>query len=310
MKPYVYGIDIGGTSIKFGLFNRQLQLEKKWEIPTNSSNNGESIFGDIVDSIKMHTPDLSQIEGYGFGVPGPVLKNYVQMCVNLGWKNVDLQDRLRDELKNDHIVVGNDANVAALGEAFLGAAKGRKNVAMLTLGTGVGSGIVVDGRLLEGHNGSAGELGHLTIPQEQPIACNCGKKGCLETVASATGIRNIYHRLNEDFTGHSTLYDNDYVDSKAIFDAAKAGDKLAISVVDEAAYYIGYACHVLSVTTDPSVIVIGGGVSKAGEFLIEKVTNEFHRLVFQPTNDTVIVTAQLGNDAGIYGAAGLVKIRG
>ncbi len=310
MKSYIYGIDIGGTTIKLGLFDRSLQLLNQWEIHTNVSENGKYIVRDLIETIKMHTPHLADVYGYGIGVPGPVLKNHIQMCVNLGWKDVDLVEQLQGPLQNDHIFVGNDANVAALGEAFLGAAKGRNNVAMLTLGTGVGSGIVVDGKLLEGYNGSAGELGHMTIPQDKPIPCNCGKQGCLETVASATGIKNIYQRMNANFVGHSSLYNIQKVSAKSIFDAAKNGDQLALRVTDEAAYYIGYACHVLSISTNPSVIVIGGGVSKAGDFLIEKVRQQFQRLAIDTVKETQIVQATLGNNAGIYGAAGLVNVRG
>jgi len=310
MAQYIYGIDIGGTSIKLGLFDASFTLLDKWEIPTNRSDKGRHILPDIVTTIKTKTPVLSDVIGYGFGVPGPVVKHYIPMCVNLGWADVDLRQELSEVLQNDNIFAGNDANVATLGEAFIGAGHGRKNVAMITLGTGVGSGIIVDGSILEGAFGSAGEIGHLTIPQDKPIACNCGKKGCLETVASATGIMNIYHQELEQFIGDSTLLNQPSVTAKAIFDAAKNGDVLANIVVDKAAYYIGYACHVVSITTNPSVIVIGGGVSKAGDFLIERVTQEFRRLAFPPSRDTKIVLATLGNDAGIYGAAELVKRHG
>lgn len=310
MTQYIYGIDIGGTSIKLGLFSPTFELIDKWEIPTDRSDHGSRILLDIVQAIQTKTPDLSTVIGYGFGVPGPVVKEYIPVCVNLGWKDVYLREELAGPLQNDNIFVANDANVATLGEAFIGAGHGRKNVAMITLGTGVGSGIIVDGAILEGAFGSAGEIGHLTIPQDKPLACNCGKQGCLETVASATGIWNIYQQELSQFIGDSVLLNQPYVNAKAIFDAAKEGDMLANLVVDKAAFYIGYACHVVSVTTNPSVIVLGGGVSKAGPFLIDRVAQEFRRLAFPPSRDTKIVQATLGNDAGIYGAAELVKRNG
>lgn len=306
MKRYIYGIDVGGTSIKFGLFDLSLALIRKWEIPTNTTEYGRYILDDIVQEVNQHTPLLDEVFGYGFGVPGPVVKNVIHICVNLGWVDMDLPALLQNRLQNDNIYVGNDANVAALGEAFLGAGHGRQNVAMITLGTGVGCGIVVDGRILEGYNGSSGEIGHLTIPQQNPFLCKCGKKGCLETVASATGITNIYTRMKQGFLAYSVLNDVRKVTAKDIFEAAQQHDILANEVVNEAAFYIAYACHVLSVSTNPSVIVIGGGVSNAGLFLLDKIIVKFHELAFTPTLQTQIVLATLGNDAGIYGAAGLV----
>lgn len=310
MKRYIYGIDIGGTSIKFGLFDLDFKLIDKWETPTDKTDAGVHIIDDIVTAIETRTPKLDEVLGYGFGVPGPVVKHYIPVCVNLGWKDVDLPGLLKERLQNDNIFVGNDANVACLGEAFIGAGHGRKNVAMITLGTGVGTGIVVDGHILEGHNGSAGEIGHLSVAHDYPIVCNCGKTGCLETVASATGIRNIYNRRKGDHIGHSVLFDVPFPSAKDIFDAAKAGDLLALEVVDEAADYIGYACHVIGITTNPSVIVIGGGVSKAGDFLIDRIKSVYRNLAFKASIDTKIVAATLGNDAGIHGAAELVNIYG
>lgn len=310
MAHYIYGIDIGGTAIKFGLFEPDLTMVRQWEIPTDRAEAGGRILDAIVGEIKQETPDLSQVLGYGFGVPGPVVKDRIGLCVNLGWNDLDLREELHHRLKNDNIHVANDANVATLGEALHGAGHGRQNVAMITLGTGVGSGIIVDGSILEGAFGAAGEIGHLSIPQDEPIRCNCGKSGCLETVASATGIRNLLAKEAIRFVGETTLDVDVPVSAKKVFDAAIAGDALAIRVVDKAAYYIAYACHVVSVTTNPSVILIGGGVSKAGEFLLDKVRHEFDYLAFPPSRHTNIVRATLGNDAGIYGAAELVRRHG
>jgi glucokinase len=228
------------------------------------------------------------------------------LVVNLGWRDVNLRAAFSELLNNDNIYVGNDANVATLGEAAYGAGNGKKSVAMLTLGTGVGGGIVADGKLVEGFHGAAGEIGHLNVFPKYVFKCNCGNSGCLETVASATGIRNIYHKMKETFTGNSQLFKISLPSAKAIFAAAKKGDEIALNVVNEASKYIGYACMILSVTSNPEVIVVGGGVSKSGEFLLEKVREYFDQFTFSAVKSTKIVSAELGNDAGIYGAAKLV----
>lgn len=310
MKKYTYGIDVGGTTIKIGLFNLEGRILKKLEIETVKGNNGETMFADIVKTIKSITPDLSQVVGYGFGIPGPVINNYFAVAVNLGIRDINLKDKLKDVLENDNIVAANDANVAALGEALSGAGQGQKDVVMLTLGTGVGGGFVVDSKVVEGMSGCAGEIGHLTVDAHSKLECNCGKKGCLETVASATGIRNVYNMLREDYNGTSTLYNLKYPSAKAIIDAAKNGDELATQVIDYASYYLGFACNVIAVTTNPSTIVIGGGVSKAGDFLIDKIRNNFQKICFNSTMKTNIVQASLGNDAGMYGAKELVRNNG
>lgn len=306
MGKYIYGIDIGGTTIKFGLFSKNGKLLKKWEILTNSLNHGESIVQDIYQSILKATPNLSDVLGYGFGVPGPVVDNTASVVVNLGWVNVNLNTELRHLLDNDNIKVANDANVATLGEATYGAGKGKSQVAMLTLGTGVGGGLVVDGKVIEGLNGAAGEIGHLNVHPTHEFACKCGNSGCLETVASATGIRNIYYKLKETYPLDTSLSKLKLPSAKAIFSAARRKDELAMNVVDEAARYIGYACNVLGLITNPEVIVIGGGVSKAGDFLLDKVQKHFINYCMPVIKNTKIVTATLGNDAGIYGAARMI----
>ncbi len=289
-----------------GLFNNTGKLLKKWEIKTDSSNSGVNVINDIYKDIVKHTPNLNEVLGYGFGVPGPVINNHITLVVNLGWRDVNLRAAFSELLNNDNIYVGNDANVATLGEAAYGAGNGKKSVAMLTLGTGVGGGIVADGKLVEGFHGAAGEIGHLNVFPKYVFKCNCGNSGCLETVASATGIRNIYHKMKETFTGNSQLFKISLPSAKAIFAAAKKGDEIALNVVNEASKYIGYACMILSVTSNPEVIVVGGGVSKSGEFLLEKVREYFDQFTFSAVKSTKIVSAELGNDAGIYGAAKLV----
>ena len=310
MNKYVYGIDIGGTTIKMGLFDTAGKLIKKWEIKTNSSNDGEHVIDDIYKNILKNTPNLSEVLGYGFGVPGPVKDNHISVVVNLGWKDINLKTIFSTKLDNDNIYVGNDANVAALGEAAYGAGKGKKDVAMLTLGTGVGGGIVVNGKLVEGFHGAAGEIGHLNVLSKYGFKCNCGNFGCLETVASATGIRNIYYKMKETYTSNSLLFDFEFPSAKAIVDAAKLNDELAINVMNEVSKYIGYACSVLSIITNPEIIVIGGGVSKSGEFLFEKIRNDFEDYQFSAVKSTKIVGAELGNDAGIFGAARMVIYNG
>lgn len=306
MTKYVYGIDIGGTTIKFGLFDTIGKLLKKWEIRTDSSEDGIHVIEDIHKDILKHTPNLKEVLGYGFGVPGPVVDNHISVVVNLGWKDVDLNTIFSELLNNENIYVGNDANLATLGEAAYGAGRGKKAVAMLTLGTGVGGGIVVDGKLVEGFNGAAGEIGHLNVFPKYNFKCNCGNIGCLETVASATGIRNIYYKMKETYIGDSSLFKLELPSAKAIVDAAKRNDEIAVNVIDEVSKYLGYACSVLSVITNPEVIVLGGGVSKSGEFLFSKVRKHFDIFKFSPVKATKIVGAELGNDAGIYGAARLV----
>lgn len=303
---YVYGIDVGGTTVKLGKFDLDANLLKKWEIPTNKSENGIKIIEDVLEAIQKETPDLSEVIGYGFGVPGPVTNNYIPIAVNLGWKEYHLKNEFSKLVNNSNIFVANDANVAALGEAAYGAGLGKANVAMLTLGTGVGCGIVVNGEVVEGAFGAAGELGHVNVRPDNPFKCNCGNEGCLETIASATGIKNTYAMLLKNYTGKSSLQQYNEPSAKLIFNEAKNGDELAIETVDYAAYYLGYACSILSVTTNPELIVIGGGVSKAGSFLIDKINNHFQKFTFNACKETKIVEAKLGNDAGIFGAARLV----
>lgn len=310
MKKYTYGIDVGGTTVKIGLFNLKGTMLKKLEIESREGNNGQTLLADLVEAIKSLTPDLSEVLGYGLGIPGPVINNNVEVAVNIGMRDLNLREELKGSLENDNIYAANDANVAALGEAISGAGKGHKDVVMLTLGTGVGGGFVVDSKLVEGNSGCAGEIGHLTVVSDSALQCKCGKKGCLETVASATGIRNIYYMMKEDYKGTSPLYDLKYPSAKAIIDAAKKGDELALQVVEYSSYYLGYACNIIAITTNPSIIVIGGGVSRAGDFLIDKIKNNFKKLCFASTINTNIVQASLGNNAGMYGAKELVKNNG
>ena len=294
LEKYIFGIDVGGTTVKLGLFDLDGILLSKWDINTNKNNKGMYILNDIYKSIIQHVPNLKEVHGYGFGVPGPVVGSTIIKCVNLGWENYD-------------IVVKNDANVAALGETLSGAAKGYKNSAMITLGTGIGGGIVVEGKIVDGAFGAGGEIGHLHVVKENGLLCNCGNYGCLETVASATGIKNVYLELVKNSNIDSLLKNKDHISAKTIIDAAKQGDLLAEEVVESFTYHLGHACSILSIVTNPDIIVIGGGVSKAGTYLLNKIDSYFRKMMFEPVKKTKIVLANLGNDAGIYGAASLVK---
>ena len=307
MKKYIFGIDVGGTTCKIRLFNLNGVLLKKWDITTNKKEDGKHILTDIFNFVHRQIPNLDEVYGYGFGVPGPVVDSKIIKCVNLGWKNYDLISVFSSLVNNNNIIVQNDASVAAYGETMYGAAIGFKNTAMITLGTGIGGGIVDDGSIVDGAHGSAGEIGHLKVIKDNGRLCNCGNHGCLETVASATGIKNLYVDLAERSNIDSLLKDKKHISAKMIIDAAKKGDLLAEEVVENFTYYIAYACSVLSITTNPDIIVIGGGVSKAGTYLLNKIDFYFRKLMFEPVYKTKIVLAKLGNDAGMYGAASLVK---
>ncbi len=306
MKKYVYGFDVGGTTVKIGLFSLDGNLFKKWEIHTNTNNNGKNILSDIYKSIKSYKVSLDEVLGYGFGIPCQVMNGVILNSVNIGWKDYDLIKEFSKLVNNDFVLIENDANAAALGETWMGAAKGHKNSVMITIGTGVGGGIIVDSKVVDGVHGSGGEIGHIKVVHENGLRCNCGNYGCLETIASATGIKNEFNRLLHTNKYETILKSKTKINAKMIFDAAKAKDPLSLKVVNKTAYYLGYVCQILSVVTNPSIIVIGGGVANAGSFLIDKIRNEFQQLSFETTKNTLIVHAELGNDAGIYGAASLV----
>ena len=310
MKEYCFGIDVGGTTVKCGLFRTDGTLVEKWEIPTRKENNGDQILPDVAAAVnaKMEEKGISkeEVEGVGIGVPGPVnSKGEVDRAVNLYWGYKNVVGEM-EELTGLHAEAGNDANVAALGEAWKGAAAGSSDVIMVTLGTGVGGGIIVDGKIVTGHHGAGGEIGHANVDHHETESCNCGNRGCLEQYASATGITRLANmRLAKD-EKPSTLRNVAEMSAKEVFDAVKAGDEVAIEIATEFGKYLGHALANLAAACDPAVIVIGGGVSKAGEVLLDYIKGPFKEMAFFADKDTEFALAELANDAGICGAAKLV----
>ena len=306
---YCFGIDIGGTTVKIGLFSINGEVIDKWEIKTRTENQGENILPDISQAIlsKLEEKRIqkSDVNGIGIGVPAPVKADgIVKNTVNLGWKYKEVKPEM-EALCGLRTEVGNDANVAALGEMWLGAGKGQENMIMVTLGTGVGGGIIVEGKPLVGAHGAGGEIGHICMNYEETEHCGCGNTGCLEQYGSATGIVMLAERrLAKD--DRDTVLKDEPLSAKSIFDAMKAGDALAKDVVEEFSRYLGYGLANLAAVTDPSVIVIGGGVSNAGEILLDYVKKYFQQKAFFANKNTEFILATLGNSAGICGAAKLI----
>mgnify|MGYP005976134091 CR=1 FL=1 len=312
MSKYAFGVDVGGTTVKLGLFNDKGQVLDKWEIPTVKDNGGEKVLPDIAASIKnkMQEKNISveELVGVGIGAPGAVDADgyMVNGAVNIGWGAFDLAETLKKELDLPVTVkAGNDANVAALGEMWKGGGAGYKNLIMVTLGTGVGGGIIVGGKILTGSHGAGGEIGHLRVNPHETESCGCGGKGCLEQYASATGIVRLAKRKLEQETRNTILNRND-LSAKSVFDAVKADDSVAKEIAESFGNYLGRALANLAAVIDPSIFVIGGGVSKAGEILLEYVEKPFQENAFFANKDVRFALATLGNDAGICGAAKLV----
>lgn len=307
MKKYLLGIDVGGTTVKMGKFDLSGNLLDKWEIPTDKADKGSRILAEIYAALNDRL-DWDEVEGIGFGVPGPVSDGVVFNCVNLGWGTTDVPAEFQKFLNRPDIEVkaSNDANVAAAGEAYQGSAKGFRNVCLFTLGTGVGGGIIVEGKVVDGTNGLGGELGHLQVDRTGRFPCNCGKRGCLETLASATGIVTLAKEYAAA-DGKSALHGLDNFSAKRVFDWAKAGDKAALAAVDEAADHLAYACSLVTLVTNPELFVFGGGVANAGTFLLDKIAERYPKYVKPFLREGRFALATLGNDAGMYGAAYLVR---
>lgn len=310
MVKYVFGVDVGGTTVKLGLFDIDGNVLDKWEIPTRTENDGANILPDIAVSIqdKMSEKEITkeEVAGVGVGAPGPVDgKGIIHKAVNLGWAEMNLKQVLSGLLVDMKVEGGNDANVAALGEMWKGGGQGYNNLVAVTLGTGVGGGIIVDGKILTGYNGSGGEIGHIHVEDEETEPCGCGNHGCLEEYASATGITRLANRKLQASDKDSVLRQGE-ISAKTVFDAVKAGDELAIEIAEQFGEYLGKGLAVIAGVVNPEIFVIGGGVSKAGEVLFEYIRPAFERTVFHGCRETKFALATLGNDAGIYGAAKLV----
>ena len=313
MKEYAFGIDLGGTTAKVGLFTTAGALLEKWEVPTDSSEKGIRILPNLAAAIlgKMEekglTPD--QVEGVGIGVPGPVQKSSVVpiVCANLGgWGRQDVAANLSGLLNGMKVLVGNDANVAALGEIWMGAAKGCRSAVMVTLGTGVGGGVVVDGKVVEGAHGAGGEIGHITVNRHETATCGCGKRGCLEQYSSATGVVRCMKLLLEENPNTPCILRGTDFAAKDVFDAARAGDALAAKEVDQMTDLLGLALASIASTTDPEVFLVGGGVSRAGDVLFQPLAAHYKEYAFKSCREIPIKQASLGNDAGIYGSVRLI----
>ncbi|MBS5363953.1 MAG: ROK family glucokinase [Butyribacter sp.] len=313
MTKYIYGIDIGGTTVKMGLFDEKGDMLEKWEIVTRKENNGENILPDIVKSIKEKNTEKSietdDILGIGMGVPGPITEDgRVLKCANLGWGIFSVADEMSKLTGVEKVKVGNDANVAALGEQWRGGGRGFDNIVMVTLGTGVGGGIIMDGKILTGENGAAGEIGHITVNPKETLTCGCGCKGCLEQYSSATGvIRMAKERLEaSDKPSELRKFAADEIGGKEVFDAYKAGDELAAEAVNEFAIYLGMGLGNVASVVDTQAFVIGGGLSKNGPVVIDIVKEQYKKNVMFALKNTEFRLAELGNDAGMYGAVRMV----
>lgn len=312
MKPYAFGVDIGGTTVKIGLFTTQGELLEKWEIPTRTENSGENVLPDIARSITTHLglKDISadQVEGIGVGVPGPVGQDFtVYKCVNLGWGVFNVKERMNELLPDiPNVAAGNDANVAALGELWMGGGKGHKSAVMFTLGTGVGGGVVMEDQIVAGTNGGAGEVGHMTVNPEETVQCSCGKYGCLEQYASANGIVRMGKVMLAQSDKPSKLREMEKFSSKDICDLAREGEEMALNIVDKCGEYLGRAMSYVSCTIDPEIYVIGGGMSRAGAIVTNSILKYYQKYAFHVSTGTGIAVAKLGNDAGMYGCVKMI----
>lgn len=306
------GVDIGGTTVKLGLFETDGTLLDKWEVRTRKEEGGKYILEDVAASIRSVLEKqgiaLEEVVGAGMGVPGPVMPDgYVEVCVNLGWHDLNPQKELSALLGGIPVKSGNDANVAALGEMWQGGGKGYTDIVMVTLGTGVGGGVIIDEKIVAGKHGLGGEIGHIHVRDEEKEHCNCGGVGCVEQVASATGIAREARRMMAASDQPSAMRKfGDVITAKDVLDQAKAGDALALEVVETVGHYLGLMLAQVSMTVDPEIFVIGGGVSKAGQFLIDVIWKHYDAFTPISKNKARIGLARLGNDAGIYGAARLV----
>lgn len=312
MQNYVFGADIGGTSVKLGLFFADGKLLEKWEIPTRTANGGTYVLPDVAQSIttamERNQIEATQVIGIGIGVPGPVDDSFtVNKCVNLGWGVFNIKERMNELLPDiPNVAAGNDANVAALGELWQGGGRGNQSAVMITLGTGVGGGVVLNGKIIAGSNGGAGEIGHMAVEPGESVVCTCGKYGCLEQYTSARGIVRMAKVMLSECDTPSKLRSIEDFNSKHICDLAVAGDHMALKIIDRFGDYLGRAMSYIACTVDPDIFIIGGGLSKAGNIVTDAALRHFRKYAFHVSKETGAVVAVLGNDAGIYGCAKMV----
>ena len=306
---YIFGVDLGGTTVKMGLFNESGEVLDKWEIKTVKENNGAQILPDIAASIKAKVCEKNinkdDVIGVGIGAPGPIDDNgNIFGAPNLGWGTFNVSETLSN-LTGFKVKTGNDANVAALGEMWMGGGKGYKSIVMVTLGTGVGGGVIIDEKIVAGAKGAGGEIGHILVNPHETETCGCGKKGCLEQYGSATGVVRLANRRLAKDDKASSLRGKD-ITCKDVWDAVKEGDEVAIEIAEEFGLILGNGLGVIACVVNPEAFVIGGGVSKAGEILLDYIIKNFKETTFRGCKETDFKLATLGNDAGIYGAAKLV----
>ena len=309
---YCFGVDIGGTTVKLGLFSEAGAIVEKWEIVTRTENEGAAILPDVAEAIngklEQHSIEKEQVLGIGVGVPAPVtVDGIVNGSANLGWKYKNAKKEL-EELTGLTAEFGNDANVAALGEMWKGGGVGYRNMIMVTLGTGVGGGIIINGKILTGENGAGGEIGHMCVNLEETDTCGCGGHGCLEQYASATGVVRIANKLLAASKEESSLRTLETVTAKDVFDAARQQDAFAVETLELIFDYLGEAIASICCVCDPQYVIFGGGVSRQGEFLLEGVKRHFEKYAFHACKSVQFRQATLGNDAGMYGAFRLLLL--
>lgn len=307
---YCIGVDIGGTFVKIGLFTVEGELLDKWQIPTRREDQSSHVLPDIAESLeaKLKEKGISKAEvaGLGFGTPGPVTEEGVAVCpANLDWVNKPVAKEL-SELTGLPCRGGNDVNTAGLGEMWRGGARGYKNVVVVPIGTGVGAAIIVNGKVIAGTRGAAGEIGHIHVDNEIEKPCGCGAVGCVEQFSSATGLVRMAKKAISESDRATTLRDLEEVTAKDVIDAAKAGDAVAEEIFDKFCDCLGYSLAATAAVIDPEIFIIGGGVSRAGQIMVDRVQAYFVKYAWPGIRSIKFALAELGNDAGIYGAASMV----
>lgn len=313
-KKYIIAADVGGMSVKMGLFLEDALLEK-WAIVTNpgETERGQKhqLLEDVALSAREHLSNreisMSDLRGVGIGIPGPVKDDGIVLrAPNLHWGVANVREELISYLGTPNVAISNDANIAAMGEVWKGGGRGYDTIVMLTLGTGIGGGVVIGGRILNGACGAAGEIGHLPLRNDPEAKCNCGKTGCLEYYTAAAGIVRTARSYLATEQERSCLRDLTDITPRDVFDGAKAGDPICLRVVESFGDAMGQACAQVAQILNPQAFVIGGGISKAGSIILDTIKAHFVPRVLPALRDTPFCLAQLGNDAGIYGGAKMV----